>query len=218
MSKRERALVLFVDGASRGNPGPAGIGIVIRDGDRGPILKEISEYVGRTTNNVAEYRALLKALEAAHELGAASIEIRSDSNLLINQLTGTYKVKSTDLGPLFLEATRRLRTFEDWAARHVPRSQNAAADALANHAIDQAHPEQVFEFSVLIEPQGSGFVARVPALPGVKVRGKTRSEVLELAQLAAEQAIERLRDAEKPIPKEERIRLAFKSQPERGTM
>jgi len=207
MSKRERSILLYVDGASRGNPGPAGIGVVIRAGERGPVLKEISEYIGPSTNNVAEYRALLRALEEAHALGAEAVEIRSDSNLLINQLNGVYKVKSAGLGPLFLDARRRLQAFPNWSARHVPRGQNAAADALANRAIDLANPEEVVEYAVLIEEGDSGFVAKVPALPGVRVRGKTRSEALELAQLAAEQAVERLREGGKPLPREERIRL-----------
>jgi len=207
MSKRDRSLVLYVDGASRGNPGPAGIGIVIRDGDRGPVLKEISEYIGRATNNVAEYRGLLKALDEARALGGAAIEIHSDSNLLVNQLTGAYKVKSPDLAPLFLEAVKRLRTFGAWSARHVPRAHNAAADALANRAIDLANPEESVEYAVLIEESDSGFVARVPALAGVKAKGKTRSEALELAQLAAKRAVERLREDGKPLPREERIRL-----------
>ena len=206
-SRREKSILLHVDGASRGNPGPAGIGIVIRKGDGGPILREISEYIGRATNNVAEYRALLRALDEARALGADGVEVRSDSNLLINQLIGTYKVKSPDLAPLYVDAVQRLRTFAKWSARHVPRSHNAAADALANRAIDLAHPEETLEFSVLIDEDDSGFTARVPALPGVKVRGKTRSEALELASLAAEQAIERLRDAGRPVPREERIQL-----------
>lgn len=207
MSKRDRHLVLYVDGASRGNPGPAGIGIVIWEGERGPVLREISEYIDRATNNVAEYRALLRALDEARTLGAAGVEVRSDSNLLINQLTGSYKVKSPDLSPLYMDAIQRLRTFGKWSARHVPRSHNAAADSLANRAIDLAHPEELLEFGVLIDEDDSGFTARVPALPGVKVRAKTRSEVLELARLAAEQAVERLSDAGRPIPREERIQL-----------
>ncbi|MGH2349175.1 MAG: reverse transcriptase-like protein [bacterium] len=201
--------MLFVDGASRGNPGPAGIGVVLRNGDRGPVLKEISEYIGRSTNNEAEYRALLKGLDEARALGAEIAEIRSDSNLLINQLNGIYKVKSAALGPLFLEARNRLGAFRDWSARHVPRGQNAAADALANRAIDLANPEETVEYAVLIEEGQSGFIARVPALAGVKVKGKTRSEALELAQLAAEQAVERLREDGRPLPREERIRLRF---------
>jgi ribonuclease HI/predicted RNase H-like HicB family nuclease len=217
MSKRERSLVLYVDGASRGNPGPAGIGVVMRDGDRGPVLSEISESIGRSTNNVAEYRALLRALDEARALGADVVEIRSDSSLLINQLNGIYKVKSPDLAPLFLDAHRRLRAFRKWSASHIPRSQNAAADALANRAIDLAHPEEIVEYAVLIEERAAGFVARVPALPGVRVKGKTRSEALELAQLAAEQTIERLREAGTPLPREERIRLRRRPWPSTGS-
>lgn len=206
MPKAEKRLLLFVDGASRGNPGPAGIGVVIKD-ERGRVVKEIGEYIGKFTNNVAEYRALLRALEEARVLKAAAAEVRSDSDLLVSQLEGSYKVKSPDLGPLYLDAIRLLRTFSRWGVHKIPRGENAAADALANRAIDQALPESSVEFSVLVEPAGNQFVARAPALPGVEARGATRSEALEELRLAIIDRVRQLRAQGKPIPKEDRIRV-----------
>lgn len=205
MPGRSRAITLYVDGASRGNPGPSGIGIVVKD-RHGKVIKEIPEYIGRFTNNVAEYRALLRALEEAKEMGATDVVIRSDSELLISQLDGSYKVKSPDLTPLYLEATRLLRGFR-WSAERVPRGQNAAADALANRAINRELPESHVEFSVLLERRGGEFVARVPALPGAEGRGKTRSEALEAARAAVIEQVKGLRARGRPVPKEERIRV-----------
>lgn len=204
---RGKALILQVDGGSRGNPGPAAIGVVIKDRS-GKVLKPIGEVIGEFTNNVAEYRALLRALEEARELGAEAVEIRSDSELLVNQLQGKFRVKSPDLGPLHLEATRLLRSFSHWTAKRVSRGENAAADALVNRALDQAFPESSLEFSAIIEQQDKKlYVARVPALPGVKGYGATRSEALEDARTAAIEYIKDLRAGGKPIPKEERIRV-----------
>ncbi|MBI4277822.1 MAG: ribonuclease HI family protein [Armatimonadetes bacterium] len=130
-------LVAYIDGASRGNPGPAAIGVVIQHG-QGRVLREIAEYLGETTNNVAEYRALLRALAEAEALGAAELVVLTDSELLARQLQGQYRVRSAALTPLFGEAMARLRRFHRAAVRHVPRRRNAAADALANRALDQA--------------------------------------------------------------------------------
>ncbi len=206
MPRRAKEIVLLVDGASRGNPGPSGIGIVIKDA-KGHVLKEIGEYIGKSTNNVAEYRALLKGLEEAQALDAQVVDIRSDSDLLVSQLTGTYKVKSPDLAPLYLDALRLLRSFTRWSARHVARGQNAAADGLANRAIDQAIPESMLEFSVLVTEGNREFVARVPALPDVEARGATRSEALERVRAAVIERVKRLRAHGLPIPREERVRI-----------
>lgn len=136
-----RALTLRTDGASRGNPGPAGIGAVI-EADGTAFAAEFFAYIGETTNNVAEYRALLLALEEAEKLSPASITVRSDSELLVRQLNGLYKVKSAHLKPLFLDAVRRLRRFPEARILHVGREENAKADLLANRAID-AHFKKV---------------------------------------------------------------------------
>src|SRR5256886_15804727 len=107
MSPASRDLVLMVDGASRGNPGPSAIGVVIKDA-QGKVLAEIGEYIGELTNNVAEYRELLRALEEAQAMGAGEAEDPSDSALIVSQLHGSYKVKSPDLGPLYLDEIRML--------------------------------------------------------------------------------------------------------------
>ncbi|HZU40310.1 MAG TPA: ribonuclease HI family protein [Solirubrobacteraceae bacterium] len=130
-------LVLNVDGGARGNPGPAAIGVVIADSD-GNVLEEVAERIGVATNNVAEYRAVLRGLERAAALGASEVELIGDSELVAKQLNGLYKVKHPAMKELFLEALRALRGFESWRIRTVPRAQNAAADALVNAALDAA--------------------------------------------------------------------------------
>jgi ribonuclease HI len=127
-------LIVCIDGASRGNPGPAAIGVVVFDG-RTPV-REIGEAIGITTNNVAEYRALLRGLREAASLGARAVRVQSDSELLVRQLTGQYRVKSEALLALYRQVRQRMRHFETVSFRHVPRGQNARADALANRALD----------------------------------------------------------------------------------
>jgi ribonuclease HI len=127
------------DGAARGNPGPAAAGAVIeeRESDgRTRRLASISEALGITTNNVAEYVALVLALEEAARLGARDVVLLLDSKLIVEQLKGAYRVRDQKLIPLHREATRLLAGFERWTARHVPRSQNHLADAQANAALD----------------------------------------------------------------------------------
>ena len=128
-------LVLHVDGGARGNPGPAAIGVVISD-QRGAVLDELAEAIGVATNNVAEYRALLRGLERARALGATEVEIVNDSELVARQLTGAYKVKHPGMKPLHAAAMAALRGFDGWRVRSVPRAQNARADALVNQALD----------------------------------------------------------------------------------
>jgi ribonuclease HI len=195
----------MVDGASRGNPGPAAIGVVVTDA-RGQVLREVGEFIGPATHNVAEYRALLRALEEARALGADSVEVRSDSELLVSQLRGTYRVKSPDLGPLYLEAVRLLRSFARHTVTKVPRGRNAAADALANRALDAAVPEVELEYAVLVDREGHRYVARVPAL-GVAGSGSTRSEALEAVRREAVRRVQELRGQGRPVPREERIRI-----------
>ncbi len=130
------AVRVWIDGGSRGNPGPSGIGVVIEDG-AGEVLEGIGRAIGVTTNNVAEYRALLVGLEAAAALGAGEVEVASDSELLVRQMLGQYKVKNEGLKPLHAEAQERSRRFSRFRIRHVPREQNARADALVNRALDE---------------------------------------------------------------------------------
>jgi ribonuclease HI len=128
-------LVVHVDGGARGNPGPAAIGVVISAPD-GQVIEEYAERIGVATNNVAEYRAVLRGAERAAALGAREIELINDSELVARQLTGAYKVKHPAMKPLYLEALALLRGFERWRIRSVPRAQNAQADLLVNAALD----------------------------------------------------------------------------------
>ena len=128
-------MTVHVDGGSRGNPGPAAIGVVIRDED-GTVLAELGERIGVATNNVAEYRAVLRGVQRAAELGARRLELVNDSELVAKQLTGAYKVKHPAMRPLYLEALEALRAFDAWTIRSVPRAENAAADRLVNEALD----------------------------------------------------------------------------------
>lgn len=130
-------LVIHVDGGARGNPGPAAIGVVVADAD-GQLLEEVAETIGETTNNVAEYRALLRGLERARALGADEVEVVGDSELVAKQVMGQYKVKHAGLRPLHMQALQALSGFARWSVRTVPRAQNATADALVNAALDAA--------------------------------------------------------------------------------
>jgi ribonuclease HI len=130
-------LVVHVDGGARGNPGPAAIGVVVSDTD-GEVLDELAEPIGVATNNVAEYRAVLRGLERAAALGAREVEIVNDSELVARQLTGAYKVKHPSMKPLYEQAISALHGFERWQFRSVPRAENARADALVNAALDAA--------------------------------------------------------------------------------
>ena len=130
-------LVLHVDGGARGNPGPAAIGVVVSDPD-GTTLEHVAEPIGVATNNVAEYRAVLRGLQRARALGATEVELIGDSELVARQLSGQYKVKHPDMKVLHAEASQALAGFARWSIRTVPRAQNAGADALVNQALDGA--------------------------------------------------------------------------------
>ncbi len=126
---------LFTDGASRGNPGEAGAGSVLLD-DKGKELVCRSLYLGRCTNNVAEYRALILGLQSAQEIGCSRLAILLDSQLIVRQIEGRYKVKNAALKPLFKEVKMLLAGIADWSIAHVPREENKRADELANMGID----------------------------------------------------------------------------------
>lgn len=126
-----------VDGGARGNPGPAALGVVVRDSD-GEILTERAETIGRATNNVAEYKALLLGLRTAKELEASEVEVVGDSELVVRQVEGRYKVKDATMKALHAEVKGRLAEFDSWSIRHVKRAQNADADRLVNAALDGA--------------------------------------------------------------------------------
>ena len=126
----------MVDGAARGNPGPAGCGAVIAD-ENGAIVKELSRYLGHATNNVAEYEALLMGLEALLRMGRKSVVVQSDSELLVRQLNGQYRVKDEKLKVLFQRVAALLSQFSSYRIVHVRRELNKLADRLANQGIDQ---------------------------------------------------------------------------------
>jgi ribonuclease HI len=130
--------LLMVDGAARGNPGDAGCGAVILDRN-GTVVKELSRYLGHATNNVAEYEGLLMGLEALLRLGKKRIRVQSDSQLLVRQLNGEYRVKDEKLKALFQKAMSLLRQFDAYRILHVPRELNKLADRLANKGIDEAN-------------------------------------------------------------------------------
>jgi ribonuclease HI len=139
VSARER-VVIYCDGGARGNPGPAAIGAVVLDPETDPPtqLATVSERIGVTTNNVAEYRSMIAGLEAAAEFGARAVAVKADSQLVVRQLQDRYRVKQAHLRPLYEEAKALLRRYEEVELVHVPREQNVVADALVNAALDGA--------------------------------------------------------------------------------
>ncbi len=137
--KASNRVMLFTDGASRGNPGPAGAGWVITD-EGGEELSKGGQFLGRRTNNEAEYEAVIRGLHACLEHGANEVFLRSDSELLVKQINGTYRVKEERLQALYHQAREVLQKFRRFDVKHVPREANSAADAQANAAIDSQGP------------------------------------------------------------------------------
>jgi len=132
-----KGLVAYVDGAARGNPGAAGAGVILKDGE-GNVVEKVALYLGKATNNMAEYKALILALERARELGASSLQVYSDSELLVHQINGRYRVRVPHLQQLCQEAIRIMRDIGRVNISHIPREKNAEADEQANRAIDQS--------------------------------------------------------------------------------
>jgi len=128
-------LIVNVDGGARGNPGPAAIAAVVTT-PAGEVVDAVGESIGRATNNVAEYRALLLGIERAGKLGAREVDLVGDSELVVKQVKGEYKVKDAGLRPLHAEVRSALEDFDRWSIRHVRREHNAAADALVNETLD----------------------------------------------------------------------------------
>jgi len=160
-----------IDGGSRGNPGPASYGVVIRD-PRGEIVARLKKYIGRTTNNVAEYYGLIAALDYAQSHSIGALRVESDSELLVKQMRGQYKVKSADLKPLYERAKKMSQTFASFRIDHVYREQNREADLLANEAMDEVSGKPP-----AVENRNSKIENRDPA-PAIKVRARFRSGVL----------------------------------------
>ena len=134
---KNKKLILYIDGGARGNPGPAGIGVVIMD-ESGKSIKEFGKYIGEATNNIAEYNALLYGLEEALILRADEIVINMDSELVAKQLSGDYRVKDSNIKPIFERAVNILKSFKKFEIKHVKRELNKEADRLVNKAINLA--------------------------------------------------------------------------------
>ena len=132
---KNKKLKIYTDGGARGNPGPAGIGAIAYN-EEGEVVFEISEYLGETTNNQAEYRALLKAIERAKKIGAKEVDFYLDSELIVKQLNREYKVKNKDLQPLFVQIYNLSLSFKKIKFTHIRRERNKEADRLANQAMD----------------------------------------------------------------------------------
>ena len=132
---RLKKVVIYADGASRGNPGQAAIGAVILD-EQGRLIASVSRRIGRATNNQAEYRAIIAALEEAIRLGLRQVDIRLDSELVVKQINGEYRVKKVTLKPLCQQVKQLLGSLEGFTIAHIPRRQNMEADKLANKALD----------------------------------------------------------------------------------
>jgi len=132
---RYEKLIIHTDGGARNNPGPAGIGAVLYDENK-QVVKEISEYIGEATNNQAEYKAVIRAMEEARKLNASELEFYLDSELVVKQLNREYKVKNKELAPLFMKVYNLSQGFRKVTFKHVIRERNKEADALVNKAID----------------------------------------------------------------------------------
>lgn len=138
-SKVYDKLITYSDGGARGNPGPAGAGGVVQTPEE-EVLAEVSEYLGETTNNIAEYKALILTLQKASRFASKSLEVRADSELMVKQLRGEYKVKNEGLKPLYLQVKDLLSHYKNVTVKHVYRSDNKRADELANEAMDRQEP------------------------------------------------------------------------------
>ncbi|QQS23215.1 ribonuclease HI family protein [bacterium] len=136
-SQQHKKLWLSTDGGARGNPGPAALGFVLKD-EQGHVVMEHGQYLGETTNNVAEYSALIEGLKAAAVLGAVEIDIAMDSELIVKQMSGEYKIKQPHLQELAVQVKRLLTDFDKYEFKHVLRAYNKDADRMVNHAIDKA--------------------------------------------------------------------------------
>jgi ribonuclease HI len=160
-----------IDGGSRGNPGPASYGVVIRD-PRGQVVAKLKKYIGRSTNNVAEYYGLIAALDYAQQHGIRALQVQSDSELLVRQMRGQYKVKSPELRPLYERARKMAQTFDSFKIDHVYREQNAEADALANEALDETSGRPP------ATPKLNANPSKPQATPARKIRARFRNGAL----------------------------------------
>ena len=164
----------YCDGGSRGNPGPAGFGVYIQDAT-GAVLAELSQYLGTRTNNFAEYSALLAALEFAISQGHPSLRVVSDSELMVKQIKGQYRVNSPELRPLYEEARRRIPQLKRFQIQHVLRDKNRHADRLANVAMDRGMGRAPAE-----PPAAKAAPAPPPAKPAAMLRGFVKGGVVHI--------------------------------------
>ncbi len=186
-----KKVVIFTDGASRGNPGPAAIGVVIQD-EIGQILETISLCLGKATNNQAEYRAMIAGLEKARDIGATGVEICCDSELVVRQLSGEYKVKNASLTPLYLKTQQLCRGFTSFKVHHIPREKNSEADRLANQALDSPKQRR-----------------KPPGAPAIKSRRATQSDYPDMLSIFIElekQHVEGVPDFFRTMSHEERVK------------
>jgi ribonuclease HI len=176
---RVAAFQANIDGGSRGNPGPASYGVVVRN-ERGEIVAKLKKYIGRMTNNVAEYYGLIAALDYAQSNAVRALRVESDSELLVRQMRGHYKVKSPDLRPLFERAKKMSQTFESFRIDHVYREQNTEADALANEALDETSGKP--KASVTAKPEGRPKLPQDMQSAPRKLRAQVRNGELHLLE------------------------------------
>ncbi|MGA2429483.1 MAG: reverse transcriptase-like protein [Candidatus Acidiferrum sp.] len=170
-----------IDGGSRGNPGPAAYGVVIRDA-KGDVVAKLKKYIGRMTNNVAEYYGLIAALDYMQSQGIKALRIESDSELLVKQMRGQYKVRSPELQPLYERARKMAAALESFRIDHVYREQNREADALANEAMDEVESAAPKSAKLAAIPTPKKSEARGPVGEVRKIRARFRSGVLYLLE------------------------------------
>lgn len=172
------SIVAYCDGGSRGNPGPAGFGVYIEDAD-GRRVTELSQYLGKRTNNYAEYSGLLAALEFALAHGHESLRVVSDSELMVKQIKGQYRVNSPELRPLYEEAKRRIAGLRQFQIQHVLREKNRHADRLANEAMDKGMGRGAAP-APAVRPVAAAAVAAAPAPKAAMLRGLVKGGVVHI--------------------------------------
>lgn len=180
-------ITAFCDGGSRGNPGPSGFGVFIQE-ESGKPVAELSEFLGTQTNNYAEYSGLLASLSFALEKGHSRLRVVSDSELMVKQIKGQYRVNSPDLKPLYDEAKRRIARLEQFRIEHVLRGKNQQADRLANLAMDRGTgrssptpvPASDFRAAVKAVANASAPAPKVPAAPAKSLKGLVKGGVVHL--------------------------------------
>src|SRR3984957_10455154 len=181
---RAAAFQANIDGGSRGNPGPASYGVVVRN-ERGEIVAKLKKYIGRMTNNVAEYYGLIAALDYAESQGIRALRIEADSELMVKQMRGLYKVRSPELQPLFERARKMSESLESFRIDHVYREQNREADALANEAMDEVEggsAKSAKAAAAAAPTPAPKSETRAPVGEVRKIRARFRSGVLYLLE------------------------------------